>query len=681
MKVQQPRFSRTVRSFLPRNSASALALLLSTGVSGFADDLPFFDQHPSSQSVPVGVNALFSAQATSDLPVSYQWRVNGADLSGQTDTTLDLFCVSMVQSGYVYSVVATTTAGAVTSSPALLQVSVPDSGRRTHAWGNNPAAQFNSFNPYWLRDRVGERYHADLFDTQLGGLWGTDTYTDDSSLPAAVVHAGFLPAGQRGTVVVRISGPQAGFTGSTRNGITSAGWGGYDGSFQILGVVPTITRHPKAQVRMVGGPVTFAVEAFGNGPLRYQWKHNGAELSGETNATLQFTADSTARAGFYAVSVTDDNGTSTSDPAVLGVLPYTVGSPQTGWGADWGEPGAFARMVITGNTNGGQVWGVGIYTTDMAIAPAVVHDGLLQHDETGVIAVVRLTNQPFFIGDTLNGVTSFPFGDYPSVAFLGRVPNVIADPASQAVLPGRTTRLEVEATYPGGFSIQWRKDGLDIAGATDAKLTVEAGAPDTTTIYDAVVSVPGNPNVTQPAHIVTPPETAQAVTVSNPAEVGAYASQPGFLVSVPLTGTTNQAAVWGTGVYAFGSDLATAAVHAGLLAPGQSAQVTVYTLGYWPGFHGSTRNGMTSISYGGYTAFTFVFPSATPLRPVLTMPSAGTLLVANAVGQVCQIWATPTLSPANWSLLDSFVPTVSPQSWLDTNAPSSQMFYRALLLP
>jgi hypothetical protein len=67
-----------------------------------------------------------------------------------------------------------------------------------------------------------------------GAVWGTDIYTLDSSLAMAAVHAGVLKQGQTGVVRVKILGPQAMFTGSTRHGVTSNGYGPYTGSFQFL---------------------------------------------------------------------------------------------------------------------------------------------------------------------------------------------------------------------------------------------------------------------------------------------------------------------------------------------------------------------------------------------------------------------------------------------------------------
>ena len=58
-----------------------------------------------------------------------------------------------------------------------------------------------------------------------------------------------------------------------------------------------------------------------------------------------------------------------------------------------------------------------------------------------------------------------------------------------------------------------------------------------------------------------------------------------------------------------------AAVHAGVLKPGQTGVVRVKTLGPQAAFQGSTRNGITSMAYGFYNgAFQFVRSRARPER-------------------------------------------------------------------
>jgi hypothetical protein len=67
------------------------------------------------------------------------------------------------------------------------------------------------------------------------GLWGTDTYTLDSSLAAAVVHSGLIQPGQTGVVRVRIIASPPQFVGSQRNGFGSSGYATYPaGAFEFV---------------------------------------------------------------------------------------------------------------------------------------------------------------------------------------------------------------------------------------------------------------------------------------------------------------------------------------------------------------------------------------------------------------------------------------------------------------
>jgi hypothetical protein len=62
--------------------------------------------------------------------------------------------------------------------------------------------------------------------TQEGVVWGTDFYTDDSSLCRAALHAGRVtPDG--GTITVMRGDGRALFVGSTRNGVASADFGAF----------------------------------------------------------------------------------------------------------------------------------------------------------------------------------------------------------------------------------------------------------------------------------------------------------------------------------------------------------------------------------------------------------------------------------------------------------------------
>ena len=67
-----------------------------------------------------------------------------------------------------------------------------------------------------------------------GGLWGTGTYTTDSRLALAAVHAGAIKAGETGVVRVKMHPSPDSFTGSEQNGVSSSGYPRYSGAYEIL---------------------------------------------------------------------------------------------------------------------------------------------------------------------------------------------------------------------------------------------------------------------------------------------------------------------------------------------------------------------------------------------------------------------------------------------------------------
>ncbi len=83
------------------------------------------------------------------------------------------------------------------------------------------------------RDNAGETFRFQVTGNADQSVWGTDVYTDDSSLAAAAVHAGVLEDGEDGVVTVTILPGEDSYTGSDRNGVISMDYGSWAGSYKV----------------------------------------------------------------------------------------------------------------------------------------------------------------------------------------------------------------------------------------------------------------------------------------------------------------------------------------------------------------------------------------------------------------------------------------------------------------
>lgn len=84
-----------------------------------------------------------------------------------------------------------------------------------------------------FRGQNGKVMTFDVVGSANGSVYGTDIYTDDSTLSAAAVHANALRPGERGIVKVTIMPGQDSYLGSQRNGLVSSQYFQYPGSYKV----------------------------------------------------------------------------------------------------------------------------------------------------------------------------------------------------------------------------------------------------------------------------------------------------------------------------------------------------------------------------------------------------------------------------------------------------------------
>lgn len=123
------------------------------------------------------------------------------------------------------AVATTTTAAAPTTSEALVTTTVPDDTALRAAWALTAVEH---------RGDEGAKFTYECPPSNaliVYSVWGTGTYTDDSSVCTAGVHAGLITIEDGGTLTIEMRPGEAAYDGTVANGITSGDWGAWSSSF------------------------------------------------------------------------------------------------------------------------------------------------------------------------------------------------------------------------------------------------------------------------------------------------------------------------------------------------------------------------------------------------------------------------------------------------------------------
>jgi len=104
--------------------------------------------------------------------------------------------------------------------------------------------------------------------------------------------------------------------------IVANAYGSVTSAVARLTVVPLIIlTQPQSQQVWAGDSATFSVQAYGNSPLSYEWRFNGANIANATNSTLTLANTRLSDTGDYTVVLWNSSGSVTSAVARLTVSP------------------------------------------------------------------------------------------------------------------------------------------------------------------------------------------------------------------------------------------------------------------------------------------------------------------------------------------------------------------------
>ncbi len=107
-------------------------------------------------------------------------------------------------------------------------------------------------------------------------------------------------------------------------------------------------------------------------------------------------------------------------------------------------------------------------------------------------------------------------------------PTIVSQPESLAVVAGEPVRFAVAAQGASPLSYQWRKNGVNIAGATAASYTIAAAiAADCGAAFSVVVTDDAGSVASNRATLTVTPDVGAPVILRNPARVRILAEQTG----------------------------------------------------------------------------------------------------------------------------------------------------------
>jgi hypothetical protein len=291
-----------------------------------------------------------------------------------------------------------------------------------------------------------------------------------------------------------------------------------DANFSIAGP-PQLTAQPQPATVCEGQSVVLSVGAQGTA-LTYQWRRNGQNIPGATQATYQFVA-TLSDAGIYDVVVSNACGSVTSDTVRVTVKerPRITQQPPASLTVCVGQS-VTLRVTATGTglryqwrRNGTPIPGA----TQSSYTIAAV-----QPADSGIYDVV------------VSGECEPPAYSTQTELRVTGPPQIVEHPQSQSVRVGQSVTFRVQAQGQN-LQYQWRKNGVAIAGATQPQYTIAAAQLADAGLYDCLVWNECGQSVSQAARL-TVVQPGQPVLALRQAQVEFGVRELGDSVAQTLAG-------------------------------------------------------------------------------------------------------------------------------------------------
>ncbi len=255
-----------------------------------SDDL-VFQYQPRSQTIAAGTD--LSLEAGANNATSFQWFKDGVSIPFATQSTLH---INQTDTTYVgeYTVQASNGSQTLTSNPARVSLR-PDEAPVFLRHPSSVAATDLSSSIY-----------LNLYVTGIPAP--TFQWFRDGAPIVGAVHDSYR-------LTSRDTAGNYHVVATNREGSTQSA----TATVEIIDLPapPALTAQPTSIMTPLGNPAVFHVTASGEGPLNFQWLHNGVAISGAEGSNYTIDAVAADDSGIYSVRVTSDSGATASHSAEL----------------------------------------------------------------------------------------------------------------------------------------------------------------------------------------------------------------------------------------------------------------------------------------------------------------------------------------------------------------------------
>lgn len=260
-------------------------------------------------------------------------------------------------------------------------------------------------------------------------------------------------------------------------------------SFSIEVNDPSVEIEATPQVATLGQKATFTAWARGSSPFEYQWLKDGEEIAGANNMQLVVENVQAEDTGNYAVQVSNEFGTTTSEAIRFLVAPHIASQPPADAVARIGE-----RLTLEIEANGSQ-----------PLEIQWLREGIPLPEATGKTLV--LPDVQVSDGGIYSAVVSNEAGRIQSDPVTIRIiPYIIFQPESQVFSTfGGTAVFDVRATGSPPLTYNWMKDGQFLVSLTEPRLVIEQVRAEDAGEYQVVVANEAGEVTSEPANLVVPP--------------------------------------------------------------------------------------------------------------------------------------------------------------------------------